>query len=446
MSDLLKQLTDSIQEAARTEVQKTLESKGLSKEAALAHITASKDERSYQYVERIVRNNGFVDARDEMKFPNEKEREKARISMPDLMDAIRGPEHLNDAIGLAELRNYIPRVMTTIVREAVEPVIVLQNLFRRVNLPGAMVQVKFPNVGAMVAQDIGEGQQYPEQKLQLAGYVNAMMGKVGLKIALTDEARRYTSFDVVALHVRAAGRAMARHKERKCYDALSDNATVAYDNSGGASTNGSTGGRAFDFTGNDTLVVDDIFQMYADLVNAGFIPTDFIVNPIGWLLFARDPSLRAFAFWNGQPLLQNVEGNVGNIGVDPLGPSGGSGTAYTSINQATTQASLARGMWAHRLGTIVSPFVTFDTAAKTTSVFLVDREEVGLLIQDEDIVTDAWDDPSRDVFFQKWRERYGVGVSNDGEGLLVAKSVSILKGYDWENKSIFQRTGELPAL
>jgi hypothetical protein len=95
---------------------------------------------------------------------------------------------------------------------------------------------------------------------------------------------------------------------------------------------------------------------------------------------------------------------------------------------------------------IVSPFVAFDTDAKHTTIHLVDREEVGILIQDEDVVTDTWDDPSRDVFFQKWRERYGLGVSNDGEGIMSAKEVSILKGHDWENKSVLQQTGELRAL
>lgn len=436
MTELKNLVAKTAKETTKAELNDALTAKGLSKAAALELVKNAEGEQRYNFVNRVVRLNGFVSPGDELRWTSDKDREKARIGLDDLIDVM----------GKDELRNYIPRVMTTVVREAVEPVVVLQNLFRRIDLPGAAPLVKFPSVGGLKAADIGEGMSYPEQKLNLAGYVNAMIGKSGVKIALTEEAQRYTSFGLVDLHVRAAGRALARHKERKCADVLENDGTVSFDNSGGTSLNGSTSGRNFALVGNDTITVDDLFQMYADVVNAGYIPTDFVVNPIGWLIFAREPSMRAWAFWNGAAMMQNVMGQPGNISDDPLGPPGGSGSSFTSNNQSTTMARLHRQMWPHTLGMVVSPFVAFDTAAKTTTIHLVDREEVGVLVQDEDIVTDSWEDPSRDIFFQKWRERYGVGVANAGEAIMSAKEVSILKGHDWENKSVFAHTGELPAL
>lgn len=439
MPDLDKVLRDAAREAATQELNGLLEAKGVGKEVFKKIVDSAEAEQKYRYVESIVRNNGFPHADDELRFRDDKEREKNRILYPDLLDALT----------VSESTIFIPRVLTNIVREATEPVMVLQNLFRRLRVPGAASVVSFPSVGAIRAFDIGEGMEYPDQKLEAAGYVYAKIGKSGLKISLTDEVIRFSSFDLIGLHVRAAGRALARLKEVKAAFEIENNGIVSFDNGGGTSLNGKTSGRAFDLTGNDTMIIDDIFQMYADLVNAGFLPTDFIVNPIGWLLFAREPTMRAWAFQNGGALFQTARGTPGRgepMDSPNIGPGSGGGTTFGTINQATTAGEHQRNLFPANIGMIVSPFITFDKTAKTTSIHLVDREEVGILVQDEDIVNERWDDPSRDVQFMKWRERYGFAVSNDGEGIMTAKGISIAKGFDWENNAMLQKTGDLPAL
>jgi hypothetical protein len=183
-------------------------------------------------------------------------------------------------------------------------------------------------------------------------------------------------------------------------------------------------------------------------VNSGFIPTDFIVNPIGWLIFARDPSMRAWAFQNGRALFQAVQGQPGLGQPDEspnLGPSRASGSDFRAINQSTTMTPMSNDLFPGNIGMVVSPFITFNKTLKTTSMHLVDREEVGVLVQDEDPATERFDDPHRDIQFIKFRERYGLAISNDGEGVVTAKGISILKGFDWENNSILQKTGELPT-
>jgi hypothetical protein len=435
----MQSITDAAKQAASEQVGSLLEAKGLKKDTVKDLLKSDVVEDKYRYVEAIIRNNGFLNSGDSDRFVDATEREKNRMDY----------EELCDAISTTESTSFIPRVLTTIVREAVEPVIVLTNLFRPLRIPGAASVIRFPSVGAIQAFKIAEGQEYPDQKLHAAGYVNAKIGKYGLKVRMTDEVLRYSSFDLIGLHVRAAGRALARLKEVNVANQLESQGIVSFDNSGGTSLNGSTTGRAFDFTGNDTIRLDDVFQMYADLVNSGFIPTDFIVNPIGWLIFAREPTMRAWAFQNGHALFQAVQGEVGRGQPDEspnIGPSNASGSNYTAINQSTTRSQMVRALFPANIGMIVSPFITFDKTLLTTSIHLVDREEVGIMIQDEDVTMERWDDPSKDIQFMKWRERYALAISNDGEGVMTAKSISIAKGFDWENNSMLQKTGELPVI
>jgi hypothetical protein len=190
-------------------------------------------------------------------------------------------------------------------------------------------------------------------------------------------------------------------------------------------------------------------------VNAGFMPTDFIVNPIGWLIFAREPTMRAWAFQHGGAMFQPTQGQPGRgePSESPnLGPGSGGGSTHGTINQQTTFQTHARSIFPANLGMIVSPFIPFDSTSdpKTTTIHLVDRDEVGVIVQDEDVMMDRFEDPHRDLQIMKWRERYGLAISNDGEGMVSAKGISIEKGFDFESTArlAISPTGDplLPAI
>ena len=421
-------MNDELRKEVESHVATLLEGRGVGPEAFSSLIKADSDERKVQRATNIFRGNGFERSGDSDRFLDSEEREENRITY----------KRLVDALGTTEATMFIPRVLTTIVREATEPVVVLSNsVFRSLRVPAMTSVVQFPSVGAIQAFDIAEGEEYPDQKLEGAGWVIAKIGKSGVKIRLTEELIRYSSFDLIGLHVRAAGRALARLKEVKCANLLNTKGTVSYDNSGGTSIHGKTNGRNVDTVGNNTMIISDIFQMYADLVNRGFIPTDFIVNPIGWLLFAREPSMRAWAFQNGGALFQTAQGQPGRgepLETPNLGPSSGGGSTFGTINQSTTSNPLRNTMFPMNVGMVVSPFVAFNKAAdpNTTTVHLVDRDEVGVLVQDEEVMSERFDDPHRDIQIIKFRERYGLAVSNNGEGIATAKSISIEKGFDYE--------------
>jgi hypothetical protein len=86
------------------------------------------------------------------------------------------------------------------------------------------------------------------------------------------------------------------------------------------------------------------------------------------------------------------------------------------------------------LNVIVSPFVSFTAKSGSTpamsDLFLIDRNEVGTLLVKDDMSTDQFDDPSRDIRAMKMKERYDIVMLGDGEGITVAKNVRLARNYE----------------
>lgn len=394
--------------------------------------------KKFRIAKAIFCNNGFLAPQDELFFESKKDREEARLSYNALVDAMSSP----DAAVL------IPKVMSEIMREAVEPQLVLTSLFRRIRF-SAGPSVSFPAMSAMSGvKDMAEGEEYPElMGPRFAGVVNITMGKVGCKVRITEEILRWSQWDIMNMLITGAGKAMARHKEVKCANLISDSAKVSFDNDNPAnSDHGKTTGRAIDGTGNGTLRLDDLFTVYADLVNDGFIPNTLIMNALGWLIFARDATMRAFGFLHGGPLFRTAQGAPG---LDPSWkPNLNKHPSASELSLSSTRFVDVPALFPVPLTIVVSPFVNFDTTNNKTDIFMVDREELGLMVVDEDLMTDSFDDPHRDIRLVKFRERYGLATLNEGLAIRKIANVSTAKGYDFEDdKTTWDlATNALPTL
>jgi hypothetical protein len=86
------------------------------------------------------------------------------------------------------------------------------------------------------------------------------------------------------------------------------------------------------------------------------------------------------------------------------------------------------------LNVIVTPFVSFTAKSGATpaksDVFLIDRNEVGTLLVKDEMSTDQFDDPTRDIRQMKMKERYDIVMLGDGEGITVAKNVNLARNYE----------------
>jgi len=310
---------------------------------------------------------------------------------------------IKEAFASPDAPYLFPKVISRTLKEAAEPQLLVTPLLSTVRL-GKGRSLEFPAVNAIQAAEIPEGQEYPEQALAIAKQVEGKVSKKGVKLAFTEEVIADSLWDIVGLHVRAAGRAMARLREQIALGRFAEAATVIFDNDDGAVDD--TTGVDNTGTANGSLTWEDAVEMAAVLMSERHVPTDFILHPLMWSVFLRDASFyltgaNVERAWGMN--LRSPEGVANNT--SPLG-----------------------------LNVIVSPFVSFtaktDTEPAKSDVFLIDRNEVGVFLQKDDLSTDEWNDPTRDIRSMKLKERYDIVMLGDGEGITVAKNVNLVRNYD----------------
>ena len=316
---------------------------------------------------------------------------------------------VKEALTTADANILMPKVIQQVVTEAAEGQYLASQFFKRINLTEGR-SMEFIHFGAIRAFEIGEGQEYPEQSLNLTkdgiGSVDVKVRKYGLKVSITDEMISDSQWDVIGLHLQAAGRAMARLKEENMFREFSRHGHVVFDgNLFSAGQEGYPTGHGFDGNYNGTLTGEDMLDMSLSIMSAGFTPTDIIMHPLCWSLFAKNEFLE----------------NAGKAAF-------GQGTNGQDPRQFSTTNSLG-------LTVQFSPFVPFDQANKKFDFYLIDRNNVGVLLVKDDISTEQFDDPTRDIQSLKLKERYGVGILNGGLGIAVAKNIAFKKTYSMPERA-----------
>lgn len=334
----------------------------------------------------------------------------------------------------------IPRVISEFVMEAIEPRLVLTPLLTRIAMKVG-THITFPATGAIWAADIPEYGDYPEREMEFAGKVTANIGKVGVAVKFSEEMIQDSMWDIVGLHLNACGRALARHKEEKVAEMLLAQGTTDFNNDGGTHTTG----RGSDGTFNGSFTLDDLLTMYAAAVNEGYEPNTLLMNPMGWLIFARDPVMRSFGFMNGGELWQSHQGMPGAAPQWRGGSFINQPWKVSDPIQISTTTTPVPSQFPYPLSIVVSPYIGYDATNNVTDIYLVDRNELGYLIEKESVYTEDWKDPEHDIYKTKFRERYGVAGPVD-ERIRVAKNVVITKGYDLDDNYYWQMgTGQFPT-
>jgi len=321
---------------------------------------------------------------------------------------------VSEALTTNDANILLPKAITTVVVEAAEGLYLASQFFKEVQLTQGR-SMEFIHFGAIRASEVQEGQEYPEQNLDMTkqglSSVEVRVRKYGLKIAITDEMISDSQWDVIGLHLQAAGRAMARLKEENIFREFSTHGHTVFD--GNLFTKGQKGyptGRGFDGEFNGTLSADDLLDMAISIMASGFAPTDIIMHPLCWSLFAKNEMLE------GASIAAFGQGTAGR---DPraFGTSNGLG-----------------------LNVIFSPFVPIDKITRKFDFYLVDRNNVGVILVKDPISTEQFDNPERDIQSLKLRERYGVGILNGGLGIAVARNVEFKKTWPAPGRTF----GEMP--
>ncbi|TFH51809.1 MAG: hypothetical protein E4H01_00085 [Lysobacterales bacterium] len=374
---------------------------------------------------------------------------------------------MKDAVALPNATILVPHILSQFVREGLEPMLVGTRLLTRIQYQPGM-QIQFPALGALTAEDVAPGQSLPEFAPDLGGSaVNEMkVGKSGLALKIFDEVTRYNQYNLVSYWLRLAGQALARHKEKKIFNFIGSMGACAFDNTTRA--NGVTGrftsGRNADGTLNGSMTMDDIMEMYALGLQQGFIMDTILVHPLTWLMWLRDPVLRVFQqqygggqwfnMWQGDPRNQGArvssfsplgEGTGLNVNPTTGNTDAPTATPLGELSQSLSSVPALPNYLGMSFNIIPSPFANFDVATSTCDMIMFNSQNLGALIVDQDPSVLEWSQPDLGLTKMQVAERYGLAILNEGQGIVVAKDVKVTRNYisDESMQATFAMSGTL---
>lgn len=346
-------------------------------------------------------------------------------------DFSKGRVSVKETIMSTDTVTLIPRVIEGQLREAAEPEYLATRFMNVINVEGGNGSTVYvvPIVGEVSAKEVAEDGRYQEDSVEFSTLENAQLEvrvkKIGLKIRITEEAISDSSWDVLGINIRKMGTAMARYKEEWCFNSFSDHGTVVFDNDLRAQMpEAGTTGRAEDGTYNDTMTIEDFLDLVLAMMANDMNPTDIIMHPLAWVIFARNSMI-------GNGL---TYGAFGAQQIHPWGATQGTpGFAGLQADMGPQKIIMSPDQVQGRLPVPISisfsPFVRFSKQQKKFDMYCLDRSSVGVIIQKEALSTDNWSDPERDTRMLKVKERYGVGILNNGRGITVARNIAVAPTY-----------------
>lgn len=327
-----------------------------------------------------------------------------------------------EVLTTADLNMAIPKAIEVIMLEAAEPEYLASKFVKQISITDGR-SIEFVNFGALRAGEVSEGGEYPNQSLDAAKFggkatVEVKVKKYGIQVDISDEVISDSQWDILGMHITAAGKAMARKQEEVIFNEFSQHGHVVFDADTGGSWAGTVGaskytpnatglaptGRGFDGEYNATLSAQDFIDMCLSIMAAGFTPTDVIMHPLCYSLFRSNE------------MLYNALLSAGAFG------GGATGSVDMSVPAPGAYSLPVSG-----LQVSFSPYVPFSHADRKFDIYIIDRNNAGVLVTKDPISLDQFNDPKRDILSMKVKSRYGVGTINGGLGIAVAKNIRFAK-------------------
>lgn len=311
---------------------------------------------------------------------------------------------VKEALTTQDAAILMPRVITGMLRDAAEPLYIGSSLLQTVRLTEGR-SIEFPSIGAMRAHDIGESQSYLEETVdfQLHRTQEVKVGKSGMVVRVTQEMISDSMWDVIGILVRKAGEAMARLKEEKIFIQMSKHGHLVFNNDIRQQyPEAGTTGYGEDGTYNNTLSTEDVVDLMIAVMSNGFTPTDLLMHPLTWSVFFKNDILSALSY----------------------GALGGSQVTNLSISPESVSGRIP-----FAINLNMTPFAPFDYTTRKFDLYAVDRNNVGILLVKDPLSTEQFSDPMRDIETIKIKERYGIGVLNEGKAVAVARNIAFDKSW-----------------
>jgi hypothetical protein len=168
---------------------------------------------------------------------------------------------------------------------------------------------------------------------------------------------------------------------------------------------------------NGSFDLDDLIDMVAELVADERTFTHMLLHPLAWTILAKDPVIRNFGLYGNRSIYEGQ-----------LVAGGG------SQDQSTIVRNLTQGAWPWIPSMILSPFVSFAAATGASSgttltdIYCIDVNDLGAVLQREDVSTEDFRDPQKDINNVKIKERYDVIVYGT-DNIKLADNVVVTRNY-----------------
>ena len=353
-----------------------------------------------------------------------------KMCLNSIGDFSKGRVTVRETLASTDTVKLIPKVIEGKLREAAEPVYLATRFMKTIHVnEGNSAVYVIPFVGELYASEVSEGGRYNESSVDFDtlenGTYEVRVKKIGLKVSITEEAVTDGAWDIMGINISKMGRAMARYKEEWCFNNFNDHGHIVFDNSiRGQMPEAGTSGRAADMSYNDTLSTEDFIDLVLAMMGQDKNPTDIIMHPLTWVVFARNSMIG-----NGM-----TYGAFGAQQMHPWGATQGTpGFAGLQADQGPQKYILTPEQVQGRLPMPIrinfSPFIPFDKVTKKFDMYVLDASSVGIIAQKEALTTDNWTDPERDIRLLKCKERYGVGIIDNGRGIVVARTLAVAPTY-----------------
>ena len=367
-------------------------------------------------IQNKLKNNAFLTEDEVARYKLTEDDQK----MANLFDRMLQGEKIagfnfNDFLATPQAKVLVPKVIVGTMKKAADPLYLASTFYKKVRFKTGQAMM-FPEIGVMRAHDVAEGQEIPQESIdwQLHKSKLIKVGKSGVRIQFSDDIKQETEFDIIGMMLSEAGRAMARHKEQKAYIEWLMHSWTVFDNDMRKEIpEAGTTGVDFNNNFNNTLSIDDLLDVLIAMYNNEYVPTDMVMHSLAWMCFAKNGLTGALTALSDK----NAKQEAPNASFK-LGPESIQGRIPFSFNVN------------------LSPFAPIDKKNKTFDLFVVDRNNVGVMLVKDELKTEEFRDPSRDITNVKMVERYGFGTYNEGRAICSAKNISMARSYPTPERSI----------
>lgn len=320
---------------------------------------------------------------------------------------------LKEAVYAPDFKILFPKVITDGLRMPVEPKYVGQQLLSKtIQVEGNRIY-EFPVLGTIRAHEIPEHGEPPmEDPAFSKNTTEVRVRRFGLQLGVGNDVIEESQWELLGYYLNAANDALLRLKEEQVFTAYEQYSYTRFDNSSTDATFQTTGKASDGDTANGTFDLMNLLDMMATLIQNNYIPSDVVLHPMMWALWAKDPFLRY------QLLMQ------GQVGQQAMVPSldGAGSYAPFGLNVVVTPFQKVE------LGKTLATGIT--GTGNYASITVLDRGRAMLILQKTPVSMVKFEDVMRDIQRIMLHERYGLGVLDGGRSSIVAKNIALATNYE----------------